>query len=99
MSFMHWDVEEGYKILGNVFIDSQLKYAPLLSMFCRKTYYSKIEKNHHKNLKVIYESNDTYDNRYWLRMLDMEGYKIYDVLFYFAIYLEFISESYFMYKR
>ena len=31
-------------------------------MFCRKTPYSKIEKIHHKTLKVIYESNDTYDN-------------------------------------
>ena len=31
-------------------------------MFCRKTLYSEIEKVHHKNLKVIYESNDTYEN-------------------------------------
>ena len=31
-------------------------------MFFRKTYYSKIEKIHHKTLKVIYELNDTYDN-------------------------------------
>ena len=31
-------------------------------MFCRKTLYSKIEKTHHKILKVIHESNDTYDN-------------------------------------
>ena len=31
-------------------------------MFCRKTLISKIEKIHHKTLKVIYESNDTYDN-------------------------------------
>ena len=31
-------------------------------MFCRKTLYSKIEKIHHKTLKGIYESNDTYDN-------------------------------------
>ena len=31
-------------------------------MFCRKTLYSKIEKIHHKTLKVIYESNDTYGN-------------------------------------
>ena len=53
---------EKAKILGNAFIDSQFNYAPLLWMFCRKTLYSKIEKVHHKDLKVIYESNDTYDN-------------------------------------
>ena len=53
---------EKAKILGNAFIDSQFNYAPLLWMFCRKTLYSKIEKIHHKTLKVIYESNDTYDN-------------------------------------
>ena len=53
---------EKAKILCNAFIDSQFNYAPLLWMFCRKTLYSKIEKIHHKTLKVIYESNDTYDN-------------------------------------
>ena len=53
---------EKAKILGNAFVDSQFNYAPLLWMFCRKTLYSKIEKIHHKTLKVIYESNDTYDN-------------------------------------
>ena len=53
---------EKAKILGNAFIDSQFNYAPLLWMFCRKTLYSKIEKIHHKTLKVIYESNDNYDN-------------------------------------
>ena len=31
-------------------------------MFYRKTLNSKIEKIHHKTLKVIYETNDTYDN-------------------------------------
>ena len=53
---------ENAKILGNAFIDSQFNYVPLLWMFCRKTLYSKIEKIHRKTLKVIYESNDTYDN-------------------------------------
>ena len=53
---------EKAKMLGNAFIDSQFNYAPLLWMFCRKTLYSKIEKIHHKAWKVIYESNDTYDN-------------------------------------
>ena len=49
-------------MLGNAFIDSQFNYAPLLWMFCRKTLYSKIEKIHHRTLKVIYQSNDTYEN-------------------------------------
>ena len=49
-------------ILGNAFIDSQFSHAPLLWMFCRKTLYSKIEKIHHKTLKVIHESNVSYDN-------------------------------------
>ena len=53
---------EKAKILGNAFIDRQFNYATLLWMFCRKTLYSKIEKIHHKTLKVIYESNYTYDN-------------------------------------
>ena len=52
---------EKAKILGNVFIDNQFNYAPLLWMFCRKTLYSNIKKIYHKTLKVIYESNDTYD--------------------------------------
>ena len=54
--------KEKAKMLDNAFIDSQFSYAPLLWMFCRKTLYSKIEKIHHKTLKVIYESNDTYHN-------------------------------------
>ena len=53
---------EKAKILDNAFIDRQFNYAPLLWMFCRKTLYLKIEKIHHKTLKVIYESNDTYGN-------------------------------------
>ena len=53
---------EKAKMLGNAFIDSQFNYTPLLWMFCMKTVYSKIEKIHHKTLKVIYESNDTYGN-------------------------------------
>ena len=48
------------KILGNAFIDSQFKYAPLTWMFCRKTLYSKIQKIHHRTLKVIYGVDDSY---------------------------------------
>ena len=53
---------EKAKMLGNTFIDSQFNYAPLLWMVCRTPLYSKIEKIHHKTLKVIYESNYTYEN-------------------------------------
>ena len=53
---------EKAKMLGNAFIDSQFNYPLLLWTICRKTPYSKIEKIHHKSLKVIYESNDTYEN-------------------------------------
>ena len=45
---------EKAKILGNAFIDSQFNYATLKWMFCRKTLYSKIEKIHHRTLKVVY---------------------------------------------
>ena len=48
------------KMLGNAFIDSQFNYAPLIWMFCRKGLYLKIQKIHHKTLKVIYQSNNTY---------------------------------------
>ena len=53
---------EKSKILGNVFIASKFNYAPLIWMFCRKTFYSKIEKVHHKTLKVIYGIDDSYSN-------------------------------------
>ena len=53
---------EKAKILGNVFIDSQVNYASLLWMLCRKTLYSKLGKIHHKTLKVINESSETYGN-------------------------------------
>ena len=50
------------KLLGNAFIDSQLNYAPLLWMFCHKTTHLKMQKNHHKTLKVIYQSDVSYDD-------------------------------------
>ena len=50
------------KILGNAFIDSQFNYASLIWMFCRKTFYSKIEKIHHRTLNVIYGIDDSYNN-------------------------------------
>ena len=52
---------EKAKILGNAFIDSQFNYAPLIWMFCRKRFYPKIEKIHHKTLKVIHGIDNSYN--------------------------------------
>ena len=51
---------EKAKTLGNAFIDSQFNYAPLRWMFCKKGLHLKMQKIHHKTLKVIYQSNKTY---------------------------------------
>ena len=58
---------EKAKMLGNAFIDSQFNYAPLIWMFCRKGLYLKMQKIHHKTLKVIYQSNKTYEELLELR--------------------------------
>ena len=50
------------KLLGNAFIDSQFNYAPLTWTFRYKTTYLKVQKVHHKTLKVIYQSDDSYDD-------------------------------------
>ena len=52
---------EKAKKLGNVVIDSQVNYAPLIWMFCGKVLYLKIQKNQHETLNVIYQSNKTYE--------------------------------------
>ena len=49
-------------LLGNTFKNSQFNYASLIWMFCRKTLYHKIEKIHHRTLKVIYQSEESYEN-------------------------------------
>ena len=49
------------KLLCNAFINSQFNYVPLVWMFCRKKQYLKIQKIHHKALKVVYNSNKNYD--------------------------------------
>ena len=58
---------EKAKMLGNVFIDSQFNYAPLIWAFCRKGLYLKMQKIHHKTLKVIYQSNKPYEEPLELR--------------------------------
>ena len=49
-------------LLGNTFIKSKFNYAPLTWMFCRKTLFHKIENFHHRTLKVIYQSEESYEN-------------------------------------
>ena len=52
---------EKAKMLGNTFISSQFNYAPLIWMFCRRRLYLKMQKIHQKTLKLIYQSNKTYE--------------------------------------
>ena len=49
------------KLLYNVFINSQLNYTSAIWMFCRKEDYLKIEKIQYKALKLIYNSNESYE--------------------------------------
>ena len=47
------------KLLYNAFINSQFNYAPIIWMLCRKN--QKIQKIHHKALKVVFNSDNGYD--------------------------------------
>ena len=47
---------------GNTFINSQFNYAPIIWMFRRKTLHHKIEKIHHRTLKLISQSEESYEN-------------------------------------
>ena len=49
------------RLLYNAFINSQLNYASVIWMFCRKKDYLKIEKIQYKALKIIYNSNKSYE--------------------------------------
>ena len=49
-------------LLGYTFINSQFNYAPLIWIICRKTLHYKIEKIHHRTLKVIDQSEESYGN-------------------------------------
>ena len=50
------------RVLGNAFVDSQFNDAPLMWIFCKKTIYFKIHKIHHKTLRDIYQSDESYKN-------------------------------------
>ena len=49
------------KLLYNAFIKSQFIYLPIIWMFCRNNQYLKIQKFHHKALKVAFNGDDGYD--------------------------------------
>ena len=49
-------------ILLGTFKSSHFNYAPLIWMFCRKILYYKIENIHYRTLKVIYRSEESYEN-------------------------------------
>ena len=52
---------EKAKLLNNAFVISQFNYVFAIWMFCRKKYYLKIGKIQNKALKIIYNSNESYD--------------------------------------
>ena len=41
-------------------INSQFNYAPIIYMFCKKTDYYRIEKIHHRALKVVHDCEQSY---------------------------------------
>ena len=50
------------RVLGNSLVDSQFSYAPLIWMFWKKTIYFKMQKIHHKTLRVIYQLDESHKN-------------------------------------
>ena len=49
------------KLLYNAFINSQFNLASIIWMICHKQDYLKIEKIQYKALKIVYNSNESYD--------------------------------------
>ena len=54
---------EKSKLLYNAFINNQCNYASIIWMFCHKQDYLQVEKIHYKALKVVYNSNERYEDR------------------------------------
>ena len=52
---------EKARLLYNAFINSQFNYSSVIWMFCRKKDNLKIEKIQYKALKIIYNSNESYE--------------------------------------
>ena len=49
------------KVLHNAFINSQFSYASIIWMFFRKTDYLKMEKIQYKALKIVFNSNESFE--------------------------------------
>ena len=49
-------------VLYNAFINSQFSYASIIWMFCRKTDYLKVAKIQYKVLKIVFNSNESFDD-------------------------------------
>ena len=49
------------KLLCNVFINSQFIYASIIWMFCHQQDYLKIAKIRYKDIKIVYNSNESYE--------------------------------------
>ena len=43
------------------FINNQFNYASIIWMFCNKQDYFEVEKIHYKTLKIVYNSNECYE--------------------------------------
>ena len=52
---------EKLKLLYNAFINNQFNYASITWMFFRKQGYLEVEKIHYKALKIVYNSNECYE--------------------------------------
>ena len=52
---------EESKLLSNAFINNHFNYASIIWIFCRKQDYLEVEKIHYKALKIVYNSNECYE--------------------------------------
>ena len=52
---------EKSKLLYDNFINNQFNYASIIWMFCHKQDYVEVEKIHYKALKIVYNSNECYE--------------------------------------
>ena len=50
------------KVLYNAFMNSQFSYASIIWMFCRKTDYLKLEKIEYKAVKIVFNSNESFED-------------------------------------
>ena len=50
------------KVLYNAFINSLFSFASIICMFCRKTDYLKMEKIQYKAPKIVFNSNESFED-------------------------------------